>query len=101
MNMVSVEITKENKGDLGMGNKWPHGMRLQFEKELFKKIPLLENSNVGDKMIIHAECCIISKSERERSDDVPDKNLEMQIEKIAVMQKTAKKTRRNESKRIS
>jgi hypothetical protein len=82
--------TKDQPCDCDSKDKWPYGLRLNFENEQFKQIPSLDKYEVGDKVIIIAEAKVISKRKSENQDNVSN-GLEMQIEKIACSLKPTKK----------
>lgn len=93
--MVDLTLKEKGKTDVlertSNSEKYPYGLKLSFQSEQIKKLPLLNSSQVGDKIIIHAECCIVEKRIDEKKDNETRENVELQVEKVAVMPKINKK----------
>ncbi|QGH73454.1 MAG: capsid accessory protein [Podoviridae sp. cty5g4] len=90
--MVSMKIVKKKKTDLIENeNEWPYGLRLALDEEQVSKIPVLENLNTGDKVIICSEGHIMSKKYNESVDGDDWRTVEIQIEKISIKPKAIKK----------
>jgi hypothetical protein len=98
MDMVSMELKKKSKEELkGLAepvaseqSKFPYGLRLRFEKEQIDKIPFLETSNVGDKVVITAEAVVETKEKNDRLDGESYISVCIQITDIAVSAKEKK-----------
>ena len=99
MELISVMIPKKSKKDIKGEStatsmydspQYPYGLQLRFETEQFDKIASLDKYKVGNRVIIQAEAVVTSISMSERQSGKADRDLSMQIEKIACSMKDKK-----------
>lgn len=69
---------------------YPYGLQLRFDEKQFDQIPLLKNYKVGDRLMVQAEAVVTSVSMSARQGGKEDKELSVQIEKIACEPKMKK-----------
>lgn len=90
--LIDVKLAKKTKEELKTEcgpsiadqEKWPYGLRMNFEKEQIDKIPSLANLQVGDKVTVQGEGSVIEVRVSERQGEKDRHNIEIQIEKVAV-----------------
>lgn len=71
-------------------NKFPYGLLLRLENEQISVLPDTGDLDVGDKVIVHAECSVVSKRLNEQTNKDEEKSMEIQIEKMSIMKKLKK-----------
>lgn len=75
---------QENQDNEDNEEQYPYGLILNFEQEQIDKISILKDINVGDRIIINAEGCIVSKNLFEDQNNGENNNIKIQIEKIMI-----------------
>lgn len=75
-------------------DRWPYGLQLRFETEEVKKLPVLKEFKVGDKVMVLAEAVIteVRSTETQTSNGKTDTRdtVELQIHKVSVTSKIDK-----------
>ena len=103
MKLTDTKLPKKTKAELktectpiGLGDedRWPYGLRINFQKEQIAKMPEVAKLKVGDTVSVSGTGKVISVRMSERRGGKDDHNVEIQIEKVAVSSRSQKKTRR-------
>uniref|UniRef100_A0A6H1ZKH3 Putative capsid protein n=1 Tax=viral metagenome TaxID=1070528 RepID=A0A6H1ZKH3_9ZZZZ len=85
------KANKEMSVGPSMGEEYPYGTRLRFEKEEIDKIDGLKNVNAGDSISLKAIGTITGVSIRDSDKGEGSRTVEIQIEKISVDHETEEK----------
>jgi len=100
MKLIDVKLPKKTKAELksdcqpigyGDEDRWPYGLRLDFQKEQIAKMPEVSSLKVGDTVSVSGTGKVISVRISERRGGEDDHNVEIQIEKVAVSSQSQKK----------
>lgn len=91
MELISVERKKDpkdkkTKGGIEIGSsdeKYPWGLRIEFNSENVSKISTLSDVSVGDVVTIQAKAHVIETSARETQSG-PDRKVSLQIVSIGI-----------------
>jgi hypothetical protein len=93
MELTDIKLPKTAKTDLSKESpicnheerdRWPYGLKLNFESDQVKSLPSLKDYKVGDRVMVMAEACVTDIRMAERQSGIEDHSIGMQIEKIAV-----------------
>jgi hypothetical protein len=83
---ATVKETKMTDAPIASLNqeRWPYGLRINFEKEQIDKMPALAGLKVGDVVSIDAIGCVTSVRISERQEGKKDHSVEIQIEQVGI-----------------
>lgn len=97
MKLVDMKLPKLSKEELKKKNsiccenedKYPWGLRMDFDEAVIEKIPALYDHEVGESLTITVQATVISKRMTENSDKTKRKRLEVQITAMGTDSKKA------------
>lgn len=95
MKLTDVKLPKKTKAKLKTEcqpigpdeDRWPYGLRLEFEREQVAKMPEVAKLKVGDTVSVAGIGKVISIRMSEWRNDQDSHNVEIQIEKVGVSSK--------------
>jgi len=93
MKLVSMQLPKNKKTSMPevSEDKWPYGLNVSFETEQVAKLPLLQEVNVGDKVMVYSIARVTRVEETSSEQRKPRHRVSMQLEKIDLEKITGKK----------
>lgn len=71
-------------GSKDSGPQYPYGLRLNLDQTALEKLSVKKLPRVGATMSVEATAKVVSVSSNERSNGSKDRNVELQIERMAL-----------------
>ena len=92
MNLIDLKLPKRSKEEMVKlnepmrdgGDRYPYGMKINFESEQVEKFPGMEDYRVGEKVMISGLCEVVDVHMREEKEGKKRYSVGMQIQKISV-----------------
>jgi hypothetical protein len=93
--MVDLALSEEERADFGVpcalqsddaGPIYPYGMKVCFHRAEMDKLGLEDDCDVGDIVYLRVMGTVTSVSSNKRGDGTKDSTIEVQIEKVSVLE---------------